>query len=117
MSARMSNNSCAPPGASRNPVITSSKINSTPCSSQSLRIPSRKPLTGGIQPMFPATGSIITAASSPAFALKSSSTLFKSLYRASKVSFAVPWVTPGLFGLPKVTAPLPASIKKESECP
>ena len=42
-------------------------------------------------------------------------TFSKSLYFASKVSLAVPAVTPGLFGEPKVMAPLPAWIKNESE--
>ena len=37
MSARTPKNSCAPPGASRNPVYTSSKIRGTPHSSHTAR--------------------------------------------------------------------------------
>jgi hypothetical protein len=45
------------------------------------------------------------------------SVAFKLLKGAMRVSLAVPFVTPGLFGEPNVSAPLPAAIKKESPCP
>ena len=80
-------------------------------------MPSKNPSAGGTQPMLPATGSIIIAAISPSLAEKISCTLSKSLNGANKVSLAVPFVTPGLLGVPKVTAPLPASIKNGSACP
>ena len=108
MSALMFNNSCAPPLARRNPVITSSKIRRIPLAVHNWRKPSRKPLFGGMQPMFPATGSTMMAAISFLLASIKAETLSKSLYLASKVSLAVPAVTPGLFGEPKVMAPLPA---------
>ena len=54
---------------------------------------------------------------SSGYSLKKLDTSSRLLYSAKRVSFAVPFVTPGLLGLPKVIAPLPASIKKESECP
>ena len=53
---------CAPPSATRNPVITSSKISSAPCRAVSSRSASRNPGAGGTQPMLPTTGSTITAA-------------------------------------------------------
>ena len=56
--------SCAPPRATRKPVITSSKTSSAPDASQSARSASRKPGAGGTQPMFPATGSTKIAARS-----------------------------------------------------
>ena len=55
--------SCAPPRATRKPVITSSKTSSAPDASQSARSASRKPGSGGTTPMFPATGSTRTQAS------------------------------------------------------
>jgi hypothetical protein len=117
ISAFTENKSCDQPFAKRNPVITSSKISKALFSVQIFLNASKKPFFGGIQPIFPATGSIIIAAISFLFASKRVLTLCISLYYANKVSFAVPCVTPGLLGTPKVLAPLPAEIKKESECP
>ncbi len=58
--------SWAPPGARRNPVITSSKIKTAPYASQSFRRPSKNPGLGRTTPIFAATGSTTTAAiSSP----------------------------------------------------
>ena len=54
---------CAPPSATRNPVITSSKISTVPFSLHRSRKACKKPGRGGTQPMLPATGSRITAAS------------------------------------------------------
>ena len=113
-SARTPRRSCAPPGAKRNPVMTSSKISNAPWVSHKLRKPSKKPVCGKMHPIFPATGSTIIAAISSGFAVNISATCSKLLYCAKSVSCAVPAVTPGLFGLPKVTAPLPAWIKKAS---
>ena len=62
-SGRIPKRSWAPPRATRNPVITSSKTSSAPEASQSLRSASKKPGSGGTTPIFPATGSTSTAAS------------------------------------------------------
>ena len=62
-SGRTPKRACAPPRATRKPVITSSKTSSAPVASHSIRRPSRKPGAGGTQPMFPATGSTRIAAS------------------------------------------------------
>ncbi len=67
--------------------------------------------------MFPAIGSTIIAAISSLFCSNKAFTSSKLLYSANNVSFAVPCVTPGEFGFPKVAAPEPALIKNESECP
>ena len=53
---------CAPPYPIRNPVITSSKIRTLPLAVHRARRPPRKPSSGGITPMFAATGSTITQA-------------------------------------------------------
>ena len=50
------------PGATRKPVITSSKISSAPERAVISRSPGRKSASGGTTPMLPATGSTITAA-------------------------------------------------------
>ena len=50
--------------------------------------------------MFPAIGSKITQEISFSFDLIIFSTLLRLLYCAINVSFAVPLVTPGLFGSP-----------------
>ena len=52
----------APPGPSRNPVITSSKISNAPAASQAARRRSRKPGAGATRFMFAATGSTMTQA-------------------------------------------------------
>ena len=61
-SGRTPYSSCAPPAATRKPVITSSKISSAPLASHTRRSVSRKPRRGGTTPMFAATGSTITHA-------------------------------------------------------
>jgi hypothetical protein len=52
----------APSSPSRNPVMTSSKINNAPTSSQAARRPSRNPTDGATSPMFAATASTMTHA-------------------------------------------------------
>ena len=83
----------------------------------SRRRPSRKPGCGGTTPTLPITGSTITAAIRPRLASASRSTEARSLKRAIRVSRAVPAVTPGLPGMPRVSTPLPASIRKLSPWP
>ena len=61
-SGRTPRRACAPPRATRKPVMTSSKIKSAPTRSHSVRSPSRNPGTGGTRPMLAATGSTMTAA-------------------------------------------------------
>ncbi len=56
------NSSCAPPAATRKPVMTSSKMSSAPTRSHSARSPARKPSTGGTRPMLAAIGSTMTHA-------------------------------------------------------
>ena len=62
-SGRTPKRSCAPPRATRKPVITSSKMSSAPRCVAQRRSASRKPGSGGTTPMFPATGSTMIAAS------------------------------------------------------
>ncbi len=54
--------SCIPPRATRQPVITSSKIETAPFFAQTSISASRKPGSGGTSPMLPTTGSTMTAA-------------------------------------------------------
>ena len=79
ISAAILRRSCAPPGAKRKPVITSSKISRLSCFEVISFNPSKKPDCGGIQPIFPATGSMIMAAISLGYCEKISSTLARSL--------------------------------------
>ena len=78
-SGRTPNSSCAPPRATRKPVITSSKTSSAPDASQRLRSASRKPGAGGTTPMFPATGSTMMAARPSLCRITASATVSTSL--------------------------------------
>ena len=69
-SGRMPSRSCAPPGATRKPVMTSSKIRSAPWRFVSSRRPARKPGLGSTSPMLPAYGSTMTPRSQPGSAAK-----------------------------------------------
>ena len=82
-----------------------------------LRKPAKYPSAGITKPIFPTTGSTITAATAPGLASNRLRNEFKSLKTAVSVSRAVDSVTPGLSGVPKVATPEPAAIKKESPCP
>ena len=65
-SGLMPYSACAPPSATRKPVITSSKISTLPCWSHTVRSVSRNPGAGSTQFMLPATGStMMQAISSP----------------------------------------------------
>ena len=87
--------SCAPPRATRKPVITSSKTSSAPEASQSARSASRKPGSGGTTPMFPATGSTTIAASPSPHCATAAAAASTSLYGQTIVSAAAPVGTPG----------------------
>ena len=65
--------------------------------------------------MLPATGSTMTAATSPA--ARARSTDSRSLNRATRVSATVPSGTPGLSGSPRVAKPLPAWTRNGSAWP
>jgi hypothetical protein len=106
----MPNSSWAPPRATRNPVITSSKMRSAPTRSHSARSPARKPGSGGTRPMLAAIGSTIT------HAVRSSS-LGTTLYGATTVSATAASVTPADPGSPSAASPLPASASSRSPCP
>ena len=108
---------CAPPRATRNPVITSSKTSSVPCRAVSSRSSSRNPGTGGTTPMFAATGSTITAATRPGLRSNRARTLAGSLYRASSVCAAASAVTPALAGSDSVASPEPACARSPSAWP
>ena len=70
-SGRMPKRACAPPSATRKPVITSSKISTAPWRVHSSRSASRKPGAGSTRFMLPATGSTITPAICLPFSAKS----------------------------------------------
>ena len=107
----------APPGAIRNPVITSSKISSAPCASASRRNAGRNPGSGGMNPALPTTGSTMMAAMRGPRSAINCSTAATSLYGATKVSSASAAGTPGEFGRPSVATPEPARTRKESAWP
>ncbi len=92
--------------------MTSSKIRSVPCFAVMARSPSRYPGAGATRPMLPHTGSMITAAISPA--ATSFSTAARSLNGTTNVSRAAPSGTPAEPGMPSVAAPEPAATSKQS---
>src|SRR6185312_1231827 len=98
----------APPGPIRNPVITSSKMSSAPAASHAARSPARKPGAGGTRFMFAATGSTITQATS-------SSSAGTTLYGATRVSATAPFDTPTDPGRPSMATPLPPPASSPSE--
>ena len=67
--------------------------------------------------MLPAIGSTMTAAIRSVLAAKSAWTDARSLYDATSVSADAPRVTPGLSGVPKVSAPEPACTRNASAWP
>ena len=81
--------SCAPPRATRKPVMTSSNTRSAPDASQRRRSASRKPGSGGTTPMFPATGSTMIAARPSPYSATVDATASTSLYLHTIVSFVV----------------------------
>ncbi len=108
---------CAPPSATRKPVITSSKISTLPCRSHTARSVSRNPGAGSTQFMLPATGSTMMQAISLPTAANSSCTCALSLKARVSVCAASSFGTPGEVGTPKVSAPEPALTSSESEWP
>ena len=72
-SALMLYSSDAPPKASRNPVMTSSRMSTVPSRSVMARRACRYPGLGGTQPMLPTTGSTMTQAIWPLYLAKASS--------------------------------------------
>ena len=75
---------------------------------------SRKDFSDLIKPIFPATGSIMTAAKSFFTVLKAFRNAFSSLYGTEIVYFANSSGIPGESGNPKVETPEPAFISRES---
>src|SRR5699024_2178912 len=105
---------CAQWYPTRKPVITSSKISNEPYDCVLSRKDCRKFPSGGTTPIFPETGSTITAAISFPYNSNAFSTLAVSLYGTVTVFFAIPSGTPGLSGNPNVATPEPALINNES---
>ncbi|MNE97867.1 hypothetical protein D3C80_1962880 [compost metagenome] len=81
------------------------------------RSPSRKPGTGGMQFMLPATGSTMMQAISLPYWVKASRTESRSLNTQVRVCLAKSAGTPGLLGWPRVSAPEPAFTSRESAWP
>ena len=109
--------SCIPPRATRQPVITSSKIETAPLLAHPSRIASRNPGSGGTSPMFPTTGSTMTAAIVSPRAAKRARSAGMSLYGSVTVFAAVLAGTPAESGMPSVMAPEPAFTRRKSACP
>ena len=109
-SGRTSNLACAPPVPKRNPVMTSSNTKSAPTRSHSARKPSRNPFAGATTPMFAATGSTNTAATS-------SSRVGTTLYGTTHVFATASSGTPAVPGRPNVARPLPPAASNASVAP
>src|SRR5581483_9103604 len=84
---------------------------------QRIRSASRKPVNGGTQPMFPATGSTTIAASPSPYRSTAAATPSTSLYSQTIVSAVTPLGTPGDAGRPSVARPEPAFARNPSPCP
>ena len=97
--------------------MTSSKISTAPWRVQRSRNASRKPGAGGTTPMFPATGSTMTAAISRPRASKIARTPAMSLNDAVTVKRARLSGTPALSGMPNVAPPDPAFTSRLSAWP
>ena len=106
-----------PAAVTRNPVITSSLMNSAPYSSQSAFSPALNPGSGGTTPMLAAAASVMTQAIVSPTSSKAACTRARSLYGRTIVSAALAPVTPGVSGSPKVTSPEPALASSASTCP
>ena len=100
----------APPTSTRKPVMTSSNSRSAPTRSHSARKPSRKPGSGAINPVFAATGSTATSATS-------ASSVGTTLYGTTTVSATAPGVTPAEPTSPCSARPLPPAASSASEWP
>ena len=83
-------------------------MSSAPCFSHSAFKPSSQPGSGATRPMFPATGSTITAAISAPRASKSAVAAYRSFMWIEAVVAAIVGGTPALAGSPKGARPLPA---------
>ena len=105
---------CMPLFDRREPVITSSKIETAPCFEQSSTISSRNPGAGGTTPMLPTTGSTMTAAISLPRDSKRARSAGRSLNASVAVLLAVAAGTPAESGTPNVAAPEPAFTKRKS---
>ena len=77
----------------------------------------RYPGAGATVPMFPHTGSTMTAARSFPWAATTASTAATSLNGTTSVSATVPAGTPGEPGMPRVATPEPAETSSESAWP
>ena len=97
--------------------MTSSKIKIDPSDKVSSRSAFKNSMVGGTQPMFPTTGSKITAAICPECCANAFLTAETSLYSRTIVSCPAPGVTPGESGTPSVAAALPAATNNASTCP
>ena len=117
MSGWTSKNCCAPPFATRNPVITSSNINIELFLLHNVLIFLKKDLSGITQFIFPAIGSTIIQAICLLYFLKHASTWEELLYSSEIVCFVRSFGIPGDEGTPNVAAPDPALTKRESTCP
>jgi hypothetical protein len=107
--------SCAPPGATRKPLITSSNTSSAPLSVHSSRSSSSCPQAGGTSPMLAGYGSHSAAANScSANAARSAASSFQGTITVAAAAAAV---TPGEAGMPCVASPEPASASSPSTCP
>jgi hypothetical protein len=79
MSGVMSYSDCAPPSATRKPVMTSSKASSAPCCVHNRRMVCRNSGVARTRFMLPATGSTITQAMSSPCCRNASSSCWQSL--------------------------------------
>jgi hypothetical protein len=94
--------------------MTSSKMRSAPLSLVNCLSRLRKAKSGSITPMFPGTGSTITAAISAPNRSKAVSILSVLLKGSVRVCLARSDGTPGLPGIPKVATPEPADTRRLS---
>ena len=116
-SGRMPSRSWAPPGATRKPVMTSSKIRIAPWRAVSSRKPARKPGAGNTSPMLPTYGSTMTAAISSGYAREGRLDAVEVVVVDDDRVARGPLRDPRRVGTPLVSAPLPAEIRNAVAVP
>jgi len=108
---------CAPPSATRKPVITSSNTSSAPCALHSSRSRVMNGIDARTKFMLPAIGSIMTQAISRPRSAKACSSASTLLYSSTSVCCTTSGGTPALVGWPKVASPDPALTSRASAWP
>jgi hypothetical protein len=106
-----------PPGATRRPEMTSSKISSAPCAVHVARSARRNSARCTSRPALAGSGSTMTHAISAPRSANSRARAGSSSSGSTSVSAAISLGTPAELGVPKVASPEPAFTSSPSAWP